>query len=266
MKLGHAVHPRGSGERRALAPEGAVITGSSPRERGTLRPHPAALAADRFIPAGAGNAKQGKRDRRFVPVHPRGSGERSRWARRSLSLSGSSPRERGTHWEELGPKFAARFIPAGAGNAMPLACAAPPATVHPRGSGERISAVATGRREHGSSPRERGTPGRKGVEQRVTRFIPAGAGNAGPRPRGCCAAPVHPRGSGERFMAAILSSTSCGSSPRERGTRGAPGGVPGAHRFIPAGAGNARVARPRGCGAAVHPRGSGERRSWRIAC
>ena len=53
-----------------------------------------------------------------------------------------------------------------------------------------------------------------------------------------------------------------GSSPRERGTRSAPsaGGI--RMRFIPAGAGNASRRCAGALGAAVHPRGSGERSQW----
>ena len=50
------VHPRASGERRASVPGRRDDPGSSPRQRGTLKPsHPVATCC-RFIPAPAGNA------------------------------------------------------------------------------------------------------------------------------------------------------------------------------------------------------------------
>ena len=172
--------------------------GSSPRERGTLSSIRFAFALSRFIPARAGNAYAGSPEFSFRPVHPRASGnaaptfsaikpvtvhprasgerddrlagagpevgssrasgERSATLSQSASISGSSPRERGT-------LFFFRALPS-------------TGAVHPRASGERSAGHPGGHRSHGSSPRERGTLKRAPIAAIRARFIPARAGNA----------------------------------------------------------------------------------------
>ena len=70
---------------------------------------------------------------------------------------------------------------------------------------------------------------------------------------------VHPRGSGERCHVRPYARGSPGSSPRERGTPAVLDGELAAHRFIPAGAGNAWIGDAITAVITVHPRGSGER-------
>ena len=91
----------------------------------------------------------------------------------------------------------------------------------------------------GSSPRVRGTRPLCSIRRRVTRFIPAGAGNAA--------------------VARPPSRVSSGSSPRVRGTPHSAGCQHCVLRFIPAGAGNARSLLFMPVKVAVHPRGCGER-------
>ena len=50
------VHPRGSGERSSHSSAVMPACGSSPRERGTHKRERIWIVAERFIPAGAGNA------------------------------------------------------------------------------------------------------------------------------------------------------------------------------------------------------------------
>ena len=255
------VHPRGSGERGGHQAVSSEACGSSPRERGTRRLVTVRHPNERFIPAGAGNARAPAASASSAPVHPRGSGERSGTAATISPRAGSSPRERGTRPRATAGAARSRFIPAGAGNAASRRAGWPRGPVHPRGSGEREIQGKAREAQSGSSPRERGTresPGRGGPQRR---FIPAGAGNANPTRPGKSRGPVHPRGSGERAQTWPALFRETGSSPRERGTPLPEQPVPRQHRFIPAGAGNAscstRVVTP----PAVHPRGSGERAS-----
>ena len=156
--------------------------------------------------------------------------------------------------------------------------------VHPRACGERPPCVSGTSVNAGSSPRLRGTLARCCFSIRASRFIPAPAGNArtqpvtrssrigtgssprlrGTRPRRSSSIrriPVHPRACGERFLSLTRALRDLGSSPRLRGTpQGAEAG-PVVRRFIPAPAGNARMARSKQQGAAVHPRACGERLS-----
>ena len=173
-----SVHPRGRGERSHSSSGYRYRYGSSPRARGT-RSRPRDLASvRRFIPAGAGNARHRDAANRVAAVHPRGRGERSARADRTEKTTGSSPRARGTPDPSVTEATKARFIPAGAGNALvpPLPPGAPP--VHPRGRGERLFSVALLALQRGSSPRARGTRYGRPCARSSVRFIPAGAGNA----------------------------------------------------------------------------------------
>ena len=217
------------------------MIGSSPRARGTHRLPERIERRRRFIPAGAGNA----------PIRPRAS-------RRQ------------------------RFIPAGAGNTADLLAARRPPAVHPRGRGERHRNRAfLDECDTGSSPRARGT-------RAARRPNPWHRSGSSPRARGtryasgCIndAAPVHPRGRGERacrstprrlalrFIPAGAGNATArpsslrfgsGSSPRARGTHHQGFSGQEMTRFIPAGAGNARRRRPNPWHQLVHPRGRGER-------
>ena len=154
---GHSVHPRGRGERATRTQERRVDRGSSPRTRGTghrpqrlLRPH-------RFIPADAGNGTPSPISRSIAAVHPRGRGERVVAAAVMMSISGSSPRTRGTGNGVLLAVVGVRFIPADAGNGARVAAEDPRRAVHPRGRGERSTITKAKPDPCGSSPRTRGT-------------------------------------------------------------------------------------------------------------
>ena len=131
------VHPRASGERVGGGREPACRVGSSPRERGTRFAPVQEYVATRFIPARAGNARRFALRLFGLPVHPRASGERGPYHRRTGYRRGSSPRERGTRTKARALPSAFRFIPARAGNAKRAVIVLTWATVHPRASGER---------------------------------------------------------------------------------------------------------------------------------
>ena len=212
------VHPRASGERHRLAQWHSSTAGSSPRERGTLARQVRWPLHGRFIPARAGNAAVAVAGEACKAVHPRASGERGTKEDGTQTLTGSSPRERGTRTSPLRQQHDQRFIPARAGNAPRSTVPAAAQPVHPRASGERPDRPLDQNGYAGSSPRERGTL--DGLLARIGdgRFIPARAGNAYAAPWGWSARAVHPRASGERFFASVRASSHCGSSPRERGT------------------------------------------------
>ena len=253
------VHPRGCGER--LAPDCAIFrpVGSSPRVRGTPDREARRLHARRFIPAGAGNASCSASRTATTAVHPRGCGERESPRRFRIQENGSSPRVRGTRAGADRDAGAVRFIPAGAGNARFLSPLASSISVHPRGCGERVYDGPDCTAHDGSSPRVRGTL--SAFQQIVSsvRFIPAGAGNASNTVPRLSVTPVHPRGCGERVRPTYTASSSPGSSPRVRGTRGGQQRHHRRVRFIPAGAGNAFACRKTDRHMSVHPRGCGER-------
>ena len=69
------VHPRVGGEQGRVTIGEVVITGSSPRGRGTGGADPAAAGKIRFIPAWAGNSLSSIDYRAPWAVHPRVGGE-----------------------------------------------------------------------------------------------------------------------------------------------------------------------------------------------
>ena len=89
-------HPRACGEHAARGRLKYVLSGSSPRMRGTRNEHGIGDVADRIIPAHAGNTTD--RDRECIPPadHPRACGEHSPRPAKPGYRSGSSPRMRGT--------------------------------------------------------------------------------------------------------------------------------------------------------------------------
>ncbi len=253
------VHPRVGGERGEKVFRGSHIAGSSPRGRGTQRRHHRQLDADRFIPAWAGNAPPPRASPPATTVHPRVGGERSSRLRQSIPQPGSSPRGRGTRGSGSGNRQGLRFIPAWAGNAHRQRQSPPPSAVHPRVGGERDFLPAAGSLTDGSSPRGRGTQGRRREHHHRRRFIPAWAGNAWRTSSRLSPKPVHPRVGGERGPRSGSQVSALGSSPRGRGTQAGKAFAEMSKRFIPAWAGNARRRRRWRWGGSVHPRVGGER-------
>ena len=90
------VHPRACGERSRLRFRPCLLSGSSPRLRGTVNDRPFSVYEHRFIPAPAGNGHGVQGHLPQTPVHPRACGERGKRNRFIEWFSGSSPRLRGT--------------------------------------------------------------------------------------------------------------------------------------------------------------------------
>ena len=196
---------------------------------------------------------------RLPAVHPRVCGERRSHMAANLYATGSSPRVRRTHAYAPDDDSALRFIPACAGNAVPWNARYPQWSVHPRVCGERPPPEDDEESGAGSSPRVRGTPGRRDLKMQLLRFIPACAENAIPlRPNDSNTA-VHPRVCGERLGAISFHDSANGSSPRVRGTLRRAPRWRGMGRFIPACAGNAARLLYAASRPAVHPRVCGER-------
>ena len=239
-------------------PAAAWGCGSSPRARGTPAQLGAKVRRRRFIPAGAGNTWRRGRTRRGRSVHPRGRGEHGAAGLEGVADGGSSPRARGTPGSERDGALRARFIPAGAGNTTVMRSAMARSTVHPRGRGEHGEGQDADDHQDGSSPRARGTHAHHVDRARMSRFIPAGAGNTPLRCHQDTHSEVHPRGRGEHRNTCRLSQVPTGSSPRARGTLVEYFDDAVHTRFIPAGAGNTvRELFPK-LTVTVHPRGRGE--------
>ena len=91
-------------------------------------------------------------------------------------------------------------------------------SVHPRGRGEQLGVTGCVGRDHGSSPRARGTASSLNCNTIKLRFIPAGAGNSSHSTVTALLTAVHPRGRGEQKVWDANLGEYVGSSPRTRGT------------------------------------------------
>ena len=114
---------------------------------------------------------------------------------------------------------AKRIIPAYAGNAYSAPAGSSQCPDHPRVCGERHISRPQLHAQAGSSPRMRGTLGRRHGIADTGRIIPAYAGNARRHRPVPARLPDHPRVCGERHSVQQYRSPPLGSSPRMRGTR-----------------------------------------------
>ncbi len=110
------VHPRACGEHVEVHSPPSIVSGSSPRMRGTYRLSAHLAFGLRFIPAHAGNISREWSIYPGAAVHPRACGEHHVAVGFGYPAAGSSPRMRGT-WIDLRQGVRrVRFIPAHAGN------------------------------------------------------------------------------------------------------------------------------------------------------
>ena len=166
------------GERSTSVHVFVIASGSSPHARGTRRGRGQERHRIRFIPACAGNATICHLTRPTKTVHPRMRGERLGFMVERGHQGGSSPHARGTlDCVQFGQIFG-RFIPACAGNALPVFAFVGRVAVHPRMRGERSMQPPRPTRIIGSSPHARGTRSSQRKTWADWRFIPACAGNA----------------------------------------------------------------------------------------
>ncbi len=151
-----AVHPRVYGEYGILDRLYLLITGSSPRVRGILRPRHVRGPRRRFIPACTGNTKSTQNCPVTSPVHPRVYGEYVFGYGHTRTNSGSSPRVRGIPDIHALEDTETRFIPACTGNTRSSGRGRRYRSVHPRVYGEYRWHRGTLLWRYGSSPRVRG--------------------------------------------------------------------------------------------------------------
>ena len=134
-------HPRGCGEKGVWTSACRPSSGSSPRVRGKVAIDVDETRPVRIIPAGAGKSR--RRSPSTCPSwdHPRGCGEKSETAIALSERAGSSPRVRGKGRRPPPLSPAGGIIPAGAGKRdLPFSAPAPRAN-HPRGCGEKGTAM-----------------------------------------------------------------------------------------------------------------------------
>ena len=231
-------HPRVCGEHGFIGYLISLVSGSSPRMRGTLNKTLDDLEKQGIIPAYAGNTTARAISAQEGRDHPRVCGEHIPALRRLASKAGSSPRMRGTLRCCRRRCRGRGIIPAYAGNTRmpllgPLRC-----RDHPRVCGEHCCGMAWFIATTGSSPRMRGTRVLEHAAEHVAGIIPAYAGNTradSPRPT---VRRDHPRVCGEHMGRKPQAVSRMGSSPRMRGTPDSRFSDSIPHGIIPAYAGN----------------------------
>ena len=172
-----SVHPCGRREHMAPKEQQHGGYGSSLRAQGTRLMMRPLNSKSRFIPAGAGNTRHTPHQTTKRSVHPCGRREHGiTWIQLAIN-TGSSLRAQGTQCQLRHPRTLHRFIPAGAGNTIRPSSGSLPVTVHPCGRREHVVHLTAGWRNFGSSLRAQGTPNLTARDTRLSRFIPAGAGN-----------------------------------------------------------------------------------------
>ena len=211
-------HPRVCGEHagdRAIRLSGR---GSSPRVRGTRRRLAHAHLHSGIIPACAGNTSTGCASSCCARDHPRVCGEHYTCPTFHSSISGSSPRVRGTQYLSSKPVIIVGIIPACAGNTCGRSYTYRLARDHPRVCGEHQTEVVHERLPQGSSPRVRGTRVQGRAVGLGRGIIPACAGNTKPKSSTNACRRDHPRVCGEHLAFLVRVAAARGSSPRVRGT------------------------------------------------
>ena len=166
--------------------------------------------------------------------------------------------QRGTHYRPHHRAYFPRFIPAFAGNTFLALKGYSASPVHPRVCGEHGPELDNDSGPYGSSPRLRGTLGGIVGGQGDGRFIPAFAGNTCAPTTRRSRETVHPRVCGEHSACQSSFPSSCGSSPRLRGTLVVVCSLGIIARFIPAFAGNTTLWSSSSFSCLVHPRVCGE--------
>ena len=126
---------------------------------------------------------------------------------------------RGTLRRKLKDPTITGIIPADAGNTTTSDDSLCDCWDHPRGCGEHYGWAGGVDLSEGSSPRMRGTLTRGFSSAVDGGIIPADAGNTAFRHGMPVQLWDHPRGCGEHWCNGLAVSTTCGSSPRMRGTQ-----------------------------------------------
>ena len=111
-------HPRVCGEHLVFAAVALSTVGSSPRMRGTPVTDYRGATYHGIIPAYAGNTNACTSPSEYLEDHPRVCGEHHQQPRKELTMTGSSPRMRGTRRPDKRVRWVRGIIPAYAGNTL----------------------------------------------------------------------------------------------------------------------------------------------------
>ena len=235
-----------------------MLSGTSPRMRGKLRPCSPHGPATRNIPAYAGKTLVSSNGIVGSPEHPRVCGENHPWRSTTPHARGTSPRMRGKPQDNTDGRYDDRNIPAYAGKTMMRRIGGYATGEHPRVCGENVPSNFPVRVAAGTSPRMRGKPWFPRRPGFVLRNIPAYAGKTNAGITGSDAGTEHPRVCGENLAASRPRLSTSGTSPRMRGKPASRLPWTASFRNIPAYAGKTRDRSSGGAAGKEHPRVCGE--------
>ena len=250
-------HPRACGAHTASTTTRPIITGSSPRMRGSLHIITRFVVIVGIIPAHAGltvffmGGGGQKRD------HPRACGAHLHLHDLHLLIEGSSPRMRGSLIPLSYRLDLTGIIPAHAGLTCHPRRRHLSTRDHPRACGAHCSRCTACTMNRGSSPRMRGSLICIVGMCRIIGIIPAHAGLTSIHRQKENAERDHPRACGAHHLNAERSGNQQGSSPRMRGSPRGAGEAAGAASIIPAHAGLTNMQEPPAGGFWDHPRACG---------
>ena len=234
-----------------------IHAGLSPPTRGNPAQLQNRRIRQRSIPAHAGEPSRRKSAARSIAVYPRPRGGTVESQRGDRSPNGLSPPTRGNRVTAGFIRYAARSIPAHAGEPKAGEKKLYLRRVYPRPRGGTERESVTSSPDSGLSPPTRGNRRAPTPTPIAMRSIPAHAGEP-PRSRPIpCRRPVYPRPRGGTFSSAAFHAAYSGLSPPTRGNRLTDDKADAGSRSIPAHAGEPSWGRTSGGACRVYPRPRG---------
>ena len=211
----------------------------------------------RITPEDAGTSYPSNLFHNVIKDHPRGCGDKPDAFVLHYHLGGSPPRMRGQESRTVTSRVIQRITPADAGTSLDPRIRLYSPEDHPRGCGDKNYFSINFYWFIGSPPRMRGQVIPPGLSLSRCWITPADAGTSCHNQATVTFLGDHPRGCGDKFVAAVSWESPTGSPPRMRGQ--GPESIFGIllHRITPADAGTrlhpllsplATWDHPRGCG------------------
>ena len=251
------VYPRECGAALSIIEDDIKMEGLSPRVRGSLQFRHSFLLYGRSIPASAGQPMLVGDVRRMPPVYPRECGAAHIRCKSTPTVSGLSPRVRGSRVLNGGIAPGTGSIPASAGQPGTARGRTSRPGVYPRECGAAGNMLTCLRTRRGLSPRVRGSHGITKLYVKSGRSIPASAGQPSVPAVSVSFHPVYPRECGAAPTATGRARGSGGLSPRVRGSRAPPCRRRRIRRSIPASAGQPCLSATESIWIEVYPRECG---------
>ena len=213
------VYPRPRGGTAILGRDEVAAEGLSPPTRGNRVVEEGTSLMRRSIPAHAGEPASDEAGRAKRPVYPRPRGGTPRPSLRPPLSAGLSPPTRGNQTLGTFNDFAARSIPAHAGEPISALMALKEEEVYPRPRGGTVPYGVSPPSSPGLSPPTRGNRLVWRGDRGRWRSIPAHAGEPSPQTAQAHPVSVYPRPRGGTELTSLYGALTSGLSPPTRGNR-----------------------------------------------